>query len=191
LNIKITQVFNKSIIGHKFAGKLKDLSLFPGFKSNIIFSTWFIPCTMLLKDTKLRSLIKGISWRCLGTIDTFVLAYIFLGSIKFAAPIAGVEVFTKIFLYYFHERGWNLVKWGREQNIPTHTRSIMKGISWRIIGSFDTMTISYLVSGNPWGALKIGTTEVFTKIGLFYIHERIWALIPWGRLLIKVEEVRA
>src|SRR3546814_15228339 len=59
-----------------------------------------------------RSLVKAISWRALGSIDTFVLSYIFTGSTAAAASIAGTEVFTKIVLFYFHERAWSLVHWG-------------------------------------------------------------------------------
>src|SRR3546814_9580708 len=55
-----------------------------------------------------RSLVKAISWRALGSIDTFVLSYIFTGSTAAAASIAGTEVFTKIVLFYFHERAWSL-----------------------------------------------------------------------------------
>lgn len=64
-----------------------------------------------MKDSNLRSLVKGVSWRVVGTIDTFVLAYIYFGDIKIAAPIAATEVLTKIFLYYLHERIWNIIPW--------------------------------------------------------------------------------
>ena len=59
-----------------------------------------------------RSFVKAVSWRTLGSIDTFVLSLIFSGDAKIAGSIAGTEVITKILLYYFHERLWALVKWG-------------------------------------------------------------------------------
>ncbi|HVJ00311.1 MAG TPA: DUF2061 domain-containing protein [Sphingomonas sp.] len=59
-----------------------------------------------------RSIVKAVSWRALGSIDTFVLSYLFTGSTGAAASIAGTEVFTKIVLFYFHERAWSLVHWG-------------------------------------------------------------------------------
>ncbi len=136
-------------------------------------------------DTRQRSLIKGISWRFLGTIDTFILACLFFNSIKIAAPIAVTEVFSKVILYYLHERSWNLIAWGRLKNEPTHKRSVAKGVSWRLFGSFDTFLISLLYSGNGAAALKIGSAEVITKVGLFYLHERLWALIPWGRIFAE------
>jgi uncharacterized membrane protein len=61
-----------------------------------------------------RSFVKAVTWRITGTVDTFVLTYIITKKIKFAIAISATEVFTKIFLYYMHERVWNKVKWGRE-----------------------------------------------------------------------------
>lgn len=60
----------------------------------------------LPKDSHLRSFIKGVTWRVLGTLDTIVLSYIFTGSIKIAAAIGGTEIFTKVVLFYLHERVW-------------------------------------------------------------------------------------
>ena len=63
--------------------------------------------------TRGRSLAKTISWRALGSLDTLLLGYLFTGSLKMAGSIASTEVITKVALYYFHERGWTHVKWGR------------------------------------------------------------------------------
>lgn len=60
-----------------------------------------------------RSLLKAVSWRTVGSIDTFVLGMVFTsGNAKIAGSIAGTEVFTKILLFYFHERAWSLLRWG-------------------------------------------------------------------------------
>jgi uncharacterized membrane protein len=59
-----------------------------------------------------RSLIKAISWRLLGSIDTFVLGMFFTSNAKIAGSIAGTEMITKVLLYYFHERAWASVRWG-------------------------------------------------------------------------------
>ena len=61
-----------------------------------------------------------------------------------------------------------------------HSRSITKAISWRIMGSIDTFVLSWLFTGNPKAAGAIASTEVFTKIVLYYFHERIWSAIGWG-----------
>jgi len=64
-------------------------------------------------DAHHRSLIKAISWRATGSIDTFIISFLVTGKIALAGSIATVELATKILLYYFHERVWALIPWGR------------------------------------------------------------------------------
>ncbi|MEL4456565.1 DUF2061 domain-containing protein [Lutimonas vermicola] len=64
-------------------------------------------------ETKRRSIVKAITWRTLGTLDTIVIAFVLTGEIKTAVSIGGIEIFTKMFLYFFHERIWNMIKWGK------------------------------------------------------------------------------
>lgn len=59
-----------------------------------------------------RSFVKAVSWRVLGSIDTFLLSWFFTGSPKAAGAIATSEVLTKMVLYYGHERAWSAVQWG-------------------------------------------------------------------------------
>ncbi len=56
----------------------------------------------------------------------------------------------------------------------SHKISLLKSITWRITGTLDTMLISYLITGSLKAATAIGTVEVVTKMGLYYIHERVW-----------------
>ncbi len=65
-----------------------------------------------------------------------------------------------------------------------HTRSFAKAASWRLTGSVDTFILSLLFTGSFKFAGSIAGTELITKIGLYYLHERAWARVPWGR---KVE----
>tara|TARA_R110000765_G_scaffold270294_2_gene369184 strand:+ start:109 stop:324 length:216 start_codon:yes stop_codon:yes gene_type:complete len=60
------------------------------------------------------------------------------------------------------------------------TRSILKAISWRIIGTLDTMALGWIITGDPIMGLKIGALELFTKFILYYIHERIWLKCKFG-----------
>jgi uncharacterized membrane protein len=65
--------------------------------------------------------------------------------------------------------------------VEKHRRSFLKAVSWRATGTVDTILISFLVTGRIKLALSIGFVELFTKIGLYYLHERIWGKILWGR----------
>jgi len=60
-------------------------------------------------------------------------------------------------------------------------RSVTKSVSWRIIGTMDTVLISFIVTGTIKLALSIGLVELVTKMGLYTIHERIWNKIKWGK----------
>ncbi len=57
----------------------------------------------------IKSLLKTISWRCIATVDTFVIAWFITGKLDWAATIAGLEIMTKTILYYAHERGWSKI----------------------------------------------------------------------------------
>lgn len=63
-----------------------------------------------------------------------------------------------------------------------HYRSLLKAVSWRATGSVDTMIISFLITGKIKYAVTISCVELFTKIGLFYVHERVWEKLPFGRV---------
>ena len=64
-------------------------------------------------------------------------------------------------------------------NIDTK-RHLAKTISWRVIGTIDTIILSWIISGDPLIGLSIGGAEVITKMTLYFLHERIWFKIPWG-----------
>jgi uncharacterized membrane protein len=64
-------------------------------------------------EKPLRSIIKALSWRVVGTLDTLVVSYILTGEIALATSIASVDFLTKLILYFFHERIWNKIKWGK------------------------------------------------------------------------------
>jgi uncharacterized membrane protein len=65
-------------------------------------------------------------------------------------------------------------------------RSLAKAVSWRLTGTLDTIIISFLITGEIKMAVSIGFIELFTKICLYYLHERVWEKIRFGRM--KEEE---
>jgi uncharacterized membrane protein len=58
--------------------------------------------------------VKTITWRTIGTLDTIIITRFVTGSWLAGAAVGGTELFTKMFLYYFHERGWAAFDWGLE-----------------------------------------------------------------------------
>jgi adenylyl-sulfate kinase len=70
----------------------------------------------------------------------------------------------------------------RDASARAHALSFAKGVSWRFFGSLITALIVYLVTGRWELALSVGLVEVVAKIGLYYVHDRLWEAI-YGRLL--------
>lgn len=130
-----------------------------------------------------RHIAKTITWRVVGTIDTVILSWVISGDPFVGLKIGFAEVITKMSLYYLHERVWfkiNLSKDGRV--LESRKRHIAKTVTWRFIGTMDTMVLAWLISGDPLMGLKIGFAEVITKMLLYYFHERVWYKIDFGLL---------
>jgi uncharacterized membrane protein len=123
-------------------------------------------------------LAKAVTYRCVGTLDTFLWSWLVTGHAGKASAIASVEVFTKIALYYLHEKAWRLLPWAPQ----ARTRSLIKAVSWRVVGGLDTFMLSLIITGNARFAVSIVSIEALTKIALYYFHERVWRMISWGRL---------
>ena len=138
--------------------------------------------------TKKRSLIKAIIWRVIGSIDTFILSLIIINfssqnfTYDLAFYIATLELLTKTIFYYLHERLWNKFNIGRVKKKVNRTRSLVKAFTWRIAASLDTFLISYLITGRFDWATSIASFEIITKAILYYLHERGWNKIDWGRI---------
>ena len=60
-----------------------------------------------------RSIVKTISWRVVGTLATVTISYLVTGTLALAFSIGGIELVSKMVLYFFHERTWNSIKWGK------------------------------------------------------------------------------
>jgi len=146
------------------------------------------PTADAAKEAHLRSLVKAVSWRAVGSLDTLTLSFLVTGNIVWAGSIASTETLTKIVLFYLHERAWRRVRWG--QGGGGHARSIVKGVSWRTVGTADTFVLSWLITGHLGHAASIASFETVTKVVLFYLHEQIWRRIAWGRATAS-DEVHA
>jgi len=144
-------------------------------------------------------LAKAFSWRVVGSLDTFILSLLMLSVIgpllglsahgnehhaRTAGYIAGTEFFTKIVLYYFHERVWARQRWNvrhRPDRLDEgYGRNGAKAVTWRIVGFVDTVFLSLIFTGSAALAVSIGGLEVLTKITLYIIHERLWQRLRFG-----------
>ena len=122
-----------------------------------------------------RHIVKTISWRFVGTLDTLLLSWLITGDLFIGFKISIVEIVTKMVLYYLHERIW----FGSNVT-DSSKRHIFKTFSWRFLGTVDTIAIGWLISGDPFIGLQIGFAEVITKMILYFLHEKIWYKFKFG-----------
>ena len=94
---------------------------------------------------------------------------------SYSLSISGVDFFSKLFLYYQHERIWFLSKIK-----SPNKRHIFKTFSWRVVGSLTTLIVAWIVTGNQHTGFKIGLVETLTKMILYYLHEKMWYRISFG-----------
>lgn len=144
---------------------------------------------MTRKDTTKRSLLKAISWRFIGALDTALISWFLTGN-----PVSGLnmgiaDVLGKILFFYLHERFWEKLyqsrpRWllnpkkSEEQNIKRI--HFFKSLTWRLFSSTLTVLFAWLILNDIWVGLQIGFIEVVTKIGLYYFHERLWHRSSYG-----------
>ena len=122
-----------------------------------------------------RHVAKSISWRILGSIDTLLFAWLITGDFNEGLSMSGITTVTKLVWYYFHEQFWL-----KSSIVDSNKRHVIKTFTWRIIGTIDTVLFGWIITGNPLEGLKIGLAETFTKLLLYYGHEKLWYRINFG-----------
>ena len=66
--------------------------------------------------------------------------------------------------------------------METHVRSIAKAVSWRIVATLTTVLLVYVFTGNLLVSGGVGLTELLSKLLIYYVHERVWNAIGFGRI---------
>jgi len=137
-------------------------------------------------ESHYRTIAKTISWRILLTISHFVNALIVTGSIAMGLKIAGWSLVINSTLYWIHERVWNWFQWNKKPAdgrffVDGHPRTTTKMITWRLVVNFSNFFIPFIITGS-WGtAAAFFTIAVVINMALFYLHERGWNLVKWGK----------
>ncbi len=148
------------------------------------------------KESHLRSILKGLSWRFVAMLDTFIVALI-ITWIAYGSPqiekslwIMVIETPLKLLIYYFHERLWQFIWKNKEIN---NKDIIYKTVFWRVIAT----TMTFVISGSVLGkgaegvAFAIAITELISKTILYYIHEKLWMKINRGKIRNAFNKIKS
>lgn len=128
-----------------------------------------------MKAIDKRHILKTLSWRLIGSVDTFLISWFISGNILTGINISLIESVIKMILYFFHERLWY-----RSQVNDSKKRHLIKTFSWRIVAILSTLIIVFLVTGSIANGLKIGSIETVSKMILYFAHEKIWYKVNYG-----------
>ncbi len=132
-------------------------------------------------SSRTRHLLKTISWRLVGSLDTLLIALFFTKdtteSEHKAITIVLLDTFVKMALYYIHERIWYRISFGIKDGKTENKRHIAKAISWRVLGTVATLILATAVTGDWQTGANIASVEVITKLILYYFHEKLWVRI--------------
>ena len=140
-----------------------------------------------MKVSKNRSFLKSISYRFIGFINTFLISFFVINNgtneNAFIYPLylALLILVIKTLAYYLHERFWNIFDFGRLNKTVIKMRSFFKALTWRIVASTITLISAILITSNLDWTLSIVIYEFINGILIYYVHERIWNKVNWGR----------
>ena len=143
-------------------------------------------------ESPLRSLVKSFSWRIVAIADTILIVLLITCmsgrcNLEDALAIGFIEFLLKFVVYFVHERIWVNIQFKNRFGV---NRTIQKTVSWRIVATVMTFLIAgAILDTSENTAYYIAGIELFTKTLLYYIHERLWLILPLGGLRILLKKM--
>lgn len=140
----------------------------------------------MIKETHARTATKAVIYRILSVVAIMLISVYGMGATwAEASQVGAVVVILGTTIYYVHERLWVRTGWHRSlQGLDGHWRSISKTIIYRLLtmaASFGIAT--FILGAAPGGATAFAIAQAATNMTLFYIVERIFNVINWGRIV--------
>ena len=141
---------------------------------------------MTYSESHPRSVAKTLTVRVCFTLSHILNGYIVTGSWMTGVTIASFAVLINMLLFWGHERVWNWVQWNRKPQdnmffVDGHPRTISKSVAWRAIITLNNFLIPFITTGSWKAALAFLTVATFLNIVVYYLHERAWNLVKWGK----------
>jgi uncharacterized membrane protein len=138
----------------------------------------------MMTDTHKRTIIKTISYRVINTLITFLMTFLLFGvSAALAGSVALAQIVLGSTIFYLYDRVWLRVSWARKDIHEDVKRSIVKTIGYRLIVLCAGFIVARLIltSSNETAVWWTITLMVLSMM-FYYVHERIWLKIKWGRI---------
>lgn len=141
----------------------------------------------MIRETHARTITKAIIYRILSVIAIMLITLAFGGTIEQAMSVGAVVIVLGTTIYYIHDRIWVRTNWYRSlEGKDNHWRSILKTIIYRLVTMTAAFFIATFILGSSGGAATgFAIAQAVTNMTLFYIVERVFNSINWGRIVEK------
>ena len=120
---------------------------------------------------KHRAIAKTITWRITADLLTLIVISLLTGKIVTGFFVVGIQIFTKTFWFWAHEKVWGL---SDRPPKGSQQRSVVKTVTWRVLATIDTLFIVLFITKEPLWASSAALIDTFIKTLAYYIHERVW-----------------
>ena len=136
-------------------------------------------------ETHLRTTVKSVLYRFLSVALAISLTLYFGGTTEQAFKFGIVSLVSGIIVFYIYDRVWVRISWKRDSTgKDARWRTTIKSILYRLVA----LTISALFARAIWAptnleAIKMATTQFVLNLGMYFITERIWNIISWGKII--------
>ena len=140
----------------------------------------------MIKETHARTATKAVIYRILSVLAIMLISVYGMGATwAEASQVGAVVVVLGTTIYYIHERLWVRTGWHRSfQGLDGHWRSASKTVIYRLLTMAASFGIATFILGASSGsATGFALAQAATNMTLFYIVERIFNYINWGREL--------
>lgn len=138
-----------------------------------------------MRETHKRSIAKAVSWRIVGTASLALVVYFFTDKPFLSLGISVIDIISNLILYYFHERIWDRIDWGRSflESFfhATKKRILAKTLTWRLIATLYLLIVIFALTKKLLFSANVVLIDASLNIIEYYGHEWIWDQIKWGR----------
>jgi 3',5'-nucleoside bisphosphate phosphatase len=132
---------------------------------------------------KHRAIAKTITWRITADLLTLIVISLLTGNIVNGFFVVGVQIFTKTFWFWAHEKVWGL---SEKPPKGSQLRSVIKTVTWRVLATTDTLIIVLFITREPLWASSAALIDTFLKTLAYYIHERVWEYFFGEKIMLDL-----
>jgi len=144
----------------------------------------------MIKETHMRTTLKALTYRVSTVISVMAIAYFIFNDLNIAFGMGFMALFLGTIIYYLHDRFWLLLRWNRDtEGKDGMTRSTIKTITYRVLVMVAVALTIKMVTGGEANNEQVGVfvlMQMLVNLFFFFIIERIFNLIEWGKINEKM-----